>query len=199
MSDPDQIRRIEATGDVDRLHVFESASLPWWVRYFFRATKFHDDKRDLWFCPFESASNPTYPGRRAYLEQKVEEGYTPDDVKTIADLLIANVDDETLSQAMVQVVNRRFFGQEIPPPITKAAKNTLQKLGEAFFPWKYKRNPVARKNHGILRADPGKKRAHPGRWPQHRRSCPGDHGSPAQAEGKPRPTDRGNLHAIRPN
>jgi hypothetical protein len=139
VSDPDQIRRIEATGDVDRLHVFESASLPWWVRYFFRATKFHDDKRDLWFCPFESASNPTYPGRRAYLEQKVEEGYTPDDVKTIADLLIANVDDETLSQAMVQVVNRRFFGQEIPPPITKAAKNTLQKLGEAIFPWKYKR------------------------------------------------------------
>src|SRR5437764_7385231 len=73
VSDPDQIRRIEATGDVDRLHVFDSASLPWWVRYFFRATKFHDDKRDLWFCPFESASNPTYPGRRAYLEQKVEE------------------------------------------------------------------------------------------------------------------------------
>lgn len=139
VSDPEQIRKIEATGDVDRLHVFDSASLPWWVRFFFRATKFHDDKRDLWFAPFESASNPTYPGRLAYLREKVDAGYTPEDVRKIADLLATNADDETLAQAMVQVVNRRFFGKEIPPPITKAAKNTLQKLGEALSPWKYKR------------------------------------------------------------
>jgi hypothetical protein len=139
VSDPDQIRKIEATGDVDRLHTFPTASLPWWVRFFFRATKFHDDKRDLWFCPFESASNPTYPGRRAYLEEKVATGYSAEDVRKIADLLTTGADDETLSQAMVQVVNGRFFGREIPPPITAAAKNTLQKLSEAIFPWKYKR------------------------------------------------------------
>ena len=27
VSDPDQIRKVEATGDVDRLHVFDTASL----------------------------------------------------------------------------------------------------------------------------------------------------------------------------
>jgi hypothetical protein len=139
VSDPGQIKQIDESGDVDRLHAFPSRSLPLWVRFFFRATKFHDDRRDLWFCPFESSSNPTYPGRRAYLEKKVAEGYTPEDVGRIADLLTSGADDAALSQAMVQVVNRRFFGREIPPEITAAAKETLQTLPEALAPWKYAR------------------------------------------------------------
>src|SRR5438445_11714240 len=126
VSDAEQIKKIEASGDVDRLHVVETAALPWWVRFFFRATKFHDDERDLWFCPFESASNATYVPRRTYLEGQVATGYSPEDVKHIADLLNADTDDETLAHAMVQVVNRRFLGKEIPRPITKAAKYTLQ-------------------------------------------------------------------------
>jgi hypothetical protein len=139
VSDPDQIKRIEASGDVDRLHVYDTAALPWWVRYFFSATKFHDDRRDLWFCPFESTANPTYPPRRAYLEGKVGEGYTREDVLRIAALLTGNADDETLAHEMVQVVNRRFLGKEIPRSITKAAKYTLQDFIEAIFPWKYRR------------------------------------------------------------
>lgn len=144
VSDPDQIREIEATGDVDRLHAFDTAALPWWVRFFFRATKFHDDKRDLWFAPFESASNPSYPERLAYLREKVEAGYSPEDVRKIADLLAANADDEALAQAMVQVVNRRFFGKEVPPPVCRAAKNTLQHLPEALSPRKYRRAIASR-------------------------------------------------------
>jgi hypothetical protein len=139
VSDPVQIKDIDESGDVDRLHAFPTRSLPLWVRFFFRATKFHDDRRDLWFCPFESASNSTYPGRRDYLVKKVAEGYTPEDVRNIADLLISGADDAAVSQAMVQVVNRRFFGREIPPDITAAAKNTLQTLPEALAPWKYLR------------------------------------------------------------
>jgi hypothetical protein len=139
VSDPGQIKQIDESGDVDRLHAFPTRSLPLWVRFFFRATKFHDDRRDLWFCPFESASNPTYATRRQYLANKVAEGYTPEDVSRIADLLIAGADDQALSQAMVQVVNRRFFGREVPPEITAAAKNTLQTLPEALLPWKYVR------------------------------------------------------------
>src|SRR5947199_9528928 len=95
VSDPEHIKKIEASGDVDRLHVYETAALPWWVRFFFRATKFHDDERDLWFCPFESASNATYVPRRTYLEGQVSTGYRPEDVQHIADLLNANTDDET--------------------------------------------------------------------------------------------------------
>jgi hypothetical protein len=144
VSDPEQIRRIEASGDVDRLHTHDTASLPWWVRYFFRATKFHDDTRDLWFCPFESNSNPTYRPRRAYLEEKVAAGYSPEDVKTIAGLLNTNAGDEALAHAMVQVVNRRFFGQEIPLAVTRDAKNTLQNFGEALFPWRYRRARASR-------------------------------------------------------
>lgn len=145
VSDPDQIKRIEASGDVDRLHAYDTAALPWWVRYYFRATKFHDDERDLWFCPFESKSNPTYHPRRAYLEERVAIGYSAEDVQTIARLLRENADDETLAHAMVQVVNRRFFGKDIPRPMTRAAKNTLQKFSEAVFPWRYARARESRK------------------------------------------------------
>ena len=144
VSDPDQIQRIEASGDVDRLHVKNTASLPWWIRYFFRATKFHDDRRDLWFCPFESEENPSYRPRRAYLEEKVATGYTVEDVRNIAGLLNANADDETLAHAMVQVVNRRFFSRDIPLAVSRDAKNTLQNFGEALSPWKYKRARASR-------------------------------------------------------
>src|SRR2546422_290567 len=34
-------------------------------------------------------------------------------------------------------VNRRFLGEEIPRSITEEAKHTLQRFGEAIFPWKY--------------------------------------------------------------
>jgi hypothetical protein len=138
VSDPEHIRKIETSGAVDRLHVYDTALLPWWLKFFFRATKFHDDERDLWFFPFESTSCPNYESRRAYLEEKVAIGYSKDDVKRIAELLKTNASDEVLAHAMVQVVNRRFFGEEIPLPITQAAKNTLQNFGEAIFPWKYK-------------------------------------------------------------
>ena len=145
VSEPEQIKKIETSGDVDRLHAYETKSLPWWVKFYFRATKFHDDERDLWFCPLESASNPTYRPRRAYLEEKVAENYSQEDVKKIAELLKTNASDEVLTHEMVQVVNRRFFGEEIPLSITKASNDTLNNFIDAIFPWKYKRAREAQK------------------------------------------------------
>ncbi|RQH23107.1 hypothetical protein [Okeania hirsuta] len=137
VSDSEQIKKIETSGDVDRLHTYDTASLPWWAKIYFRATKFHDQERDLWFCPFESTSNPTYQQRRAYLEEKVAKSYSEADVKRIAELLNKNAEDEVLAYEMVQIVNQRFFEKEIPLPITKTAKNTVQSLGEGILPWKY--------------------------------------------------------------
>ncbi len=139
VSKPEYIRQIETSGDVDRLHRYDTAALPWWVKFFFKATKFHDDTRDLWFCPLESTSNPSYYQRRTYLENKVSIGYSEADVHRIAELLTANVADEVLAYEMVQIVNRRFFEQEVPLAITRAAKYTLQNLSEAIWPWKYRR------------------------------------------------------------
>ena len=73
------------------------------------------------------------------MEEKVRTGYHREDVKAIANLLRTNADDDTIAHAMVQVVNQRFFGEEIPQPITHAAKRTVQNLREAIFPWKYRR------------------------------------------------------------
>lgn len=139
ISDPEHIKRIEASGDVDRLHKYDTAALPWWVRFYFRATRFHDDERDLWFLALEAASDPSYDKRHAYLREKVSTGYTKADVDRIARLLRANADEDVLAYELVQVVNRRFTGEEIPRSIAKEAKQTLQTFGEALLPWKYMR------------------------------------------------------------
>ena len=139
ISDPDHIKRIEASGDVDRLHRYATAALPWWVRFFFRATKFHDAERDLWFLPLEAASDPSYSKRHAYMREKVSAGYTKGDVDRIARLLKAHADEDTLAYELVQVVDRRFLGEDIPLSVTKEAKETLQTFGEALIPWKYAR------------------------------------------------------------
>lgn len=146
VSDPEQIKKIDTSGDVDRLHAYETATLPWWVKIYFKATKFHDDERDLWFCPFESASNPTYHPRLTYLKERTAIGYSEDEVKRIAELLRSNASDEVLAHEMVQVVNRRFFGEEIPASITETAKYTLQNLKEIIPPWNYLRARKAQKH-----------------------------------------------------
>lgn len=139
VSDPEQIKQIEASGDVDRLHKYDTTSLPWWVRLFFRATRFHDAERDMWFLALESAADPSYARRRAYFEEKLSTGYAQEDVNRIARLLQANADEDVVAHEMVQAVNRRFFGEEIPLPITKGAKHPLQRFGQAILPWKYLR------------------------------------------------------------
>jgi len=137
VSEPDQIRQIEKSGDVDRLHAYPTQNLPWWVQVYFRSTKFHDSERDLWFCPFEASFDPTYLARRAYLEEKSAEGYSQADVQKIATLLETNAADEVIAHEMVQIVNQRFFGQAIPADITETAKHTVQKISEAVLPLKY--------------------------------------------------------------
>ena len=139
ISDPDHIKRIEASGDVDRLHRYDTAALPWWVRFYFQATRFHDEKRDLWFLALEGAADPSYGKRHAYLREKVATGYTNADVETIARLLKTNAAEDVLAHELEQVVNRRFLGEEIPLSVTKEAKQTLQTFGEALLPWNYLR------------------------------------------------------------
>jgi hypothetical protein len=58
--------------------------------------KFHDDKRTPWFCPFERASKPTYHGRGTHLEQKAAKGCARGDVQKMANLLMADADDEAI-------------------------------------------------------------------------------------------------------
>ena len=39
VSDPKQIKKIETSGDVDRLHTYDTISLPWWVKFYFQGNK----------------------------------------------------------------------------------------------------------------------------------------------------------------
>lgn len=137
VSDPEQIRRIETSGDVDRLHAYPTKELPWWVQFYFRSTKFHDPERDLWFCPFEPKFEPSYPARREYLEEKSAEGYSQADVEKIARLLKTNAAEDVLAYEMVQIVNQRFFGRPVPAEIVETAKHTVQELSGAVVPPNY--------------------------------------------------------------
>ena len=137
VSDPDRIKKIESSSAVDRLHYYETQLLPWWVQLYFPATRFYDRQDDLWFSPFESSFNSTYLPRRKYLEEKIATGYSQEDVQKIAHLLKTDASDEALANEMVQIVNQRFFNGQIPLEITLAAGATLQKITEAFLPWKY--------------------------------------------------------------
>jgi hypothetical protein len=145
VSKPEHITCIEGSGKVDRLHKYGTKSVPFWAKTFFKATRFYDFKRDQWFLSLESNTIGEYGERYESVSAKVRDWYTQEDVETIADLLEAKADDETLARAITQVVNRRFFGQDVPPPITRAAERTLQKMGETLCPWKYFRGRAAQK------------------------------------------------------
>ena len=145
VSEANHIRQIEKSGDVDRLHAYATDVLPRWVQIYFRSTKFHDDERDLWFCPFEASFDPSYPDRRAYLQAKSDEGYSRADVEKIAHLLQTNASDDAIAQAMVQIVNRRFFGHDVSPEICEAAKHTVQQMTEAIIPLKYEQGVQAQR------------------------------------------------------
>jgi hypothetical protein len=119
VSNLDQIKQIETSGEVDRLHAHSTVSLPGWVKFYFKATQFHDADRDLWFCPFESKSNPTYQPRRAYLEEKAAIGYRPEDAQQIAHLLKTNADDQTLTHAMIQRVSDPYPEKYRPLTVRK--------------------------------------------------------------------------------
>ena len=146
VSAPDQIRKVEESGDVDRVHHFETRALPWWLRLFFRATKFHDDRRDLWFCPMEPKTEPTYLRRRHYLASKAAMGYQPRDVERIAELLSSSAPDGRIAEEMVDIVNRRFFGRQVPATIVEDARWTLQKLGNMLSPASYQRARRSQRN-----------------------------------------------------
>src|SRR5205809_8148405 len=76
VSDPEHIKRIETSGDVDRLHRYDTRSLPRWVRMYFEATRVYDVVRDVWFFAFESGFDPALEKRGAYLEARGVTGYT---------------------------------------------------------------------------------------------------------------------------
>ncbi|KAI9131315.1 hypothetical protein [Acaryochloris sp. CCMEE 5410] len=147
VSNPEQIKRIESSSDVDRLHAYPTAELPWWVKYYLSATRFHTPQDDNWFLPFESSANREYQKRRSQMDDQIARGYRPQDITKIADLLVSNADDSDLSFHMAQLIAGRFSQAEIPLDICLAGRETLQRLPEAINPVRYAQ---AKKAHGKL-------------------------------------------------
>src|SRR5205809_7462014 len=83
VSDPEHIKRIETSGVVDRLHWYDTRSLPRWLRLYFKATRFYDVVRDSWFLGLEFASDLTCEESRVYLEARGATGCPQAGVESI--------------------------------------------------------------------------------------------------------------------
>lgn len=147
VSNPEQIKQIEASIDVERLHTYPTSELPWWVKYYLSATRFHTPQNDNWFLPFESSTHHEYKKRRSQMDDQIARGYSPQDITKIADLLMSNADDSELSFYMVQLIAGRFSQTEIPLDICLAGRKTLQSIPEAINPIRYSQ---AKKAHSEL-------------------------------------------------
>src|SRR5437867_6521687 len=58
VSDPEHIKRIETSGDVDRLHRYDTRSLPRWLRLYFKATRFYESCATCGFSPLNPPPIP---------------------------------------------------------------------------------------------------------------------------------------------
>ncbi|CAM9334591.1 unnamed protein product [Ectocarpus sp. 12 AP-2014] len=90
------------------------------------------------FVPLTSASDPNYEHRRTYIEEMVKDGVAEEDVKKIAYLMHTGAPQDELERAVVNGVNRRFFGRDIPADIVEHSSKTANTIGDAlssgYFP-----------------------------------------------------------------
>ncbi|CAN0152582.1 unnamed protein product [Ectocarpus sp. 6 AP-2014] len=137
VTDAELIRKIADHPDVDRVHGVPTKERPWWINAYFPATRFID-RQDEMFVPLTSTSDPNYEHRRTYVEEMVKDGVAEEDVKKIAYLMHTGAPQDELERAVVNGVNRRFFGQDIPADIVEHSSKTANTIGDAlssgYFP-----------------------------------------------------------------
>lgn len=137
VTDPELIRKITAHPDVDRIHGVPTTDKPWWIKAYFPTTRFLDRSDDM-FVPLTSTRDERYSGRRGYVEDKVKDGVSAEDVKKIAFLMHTKAPQEELERAVVNGVNRRFYGKDVPNEVVESAGKTCDKLVDAvtsgYFP-----------------------------------------------------------------
>ncbi|CAM9396375.1 unnamed protein product [Discosporangium mesarthrocarpum] len=141
VSDPEQIRQVAAHPQIDRLHAVSTEEKPWWVRTLFPATRFWDQD-DNYFVPLTSSTAPGYTHRRDYIKDKLVSGISKEDVALVARLLHEGALDMDLTMAVVNAVNKRFFGEKgIPEDVVKAALGTVDEIsaGTMTSYWSAKR------------------------------------------------------------
>ena len=139
VSEPDQIKAINQSPNVHHLHSIPTKDMPQWCQWFFSATNFHNFKRDKWFLAFEPVSNPDYVTRRAMHDNINRQGFTHEDVQRVAKLCQANADEETVADALAQIVAGRILEREIPRKIVREARKTVKnpQIVDALIPGHY--------------------------------------------------------------
>lgn len=139
VSEPNQVKAINQSPNVHHLHSIPTKDMPKWCQLFFSATNFHNFKRDKWFLAFESDSDPTYVTRRAMHDNRARQGFTHEDVHRVAQLCQANADEETVADALAQIVAGKILGKEIPRNIVREARKTLKnpQIVDALIPGHY--------------------------------------------------------------
>ncbi|BBN08796.1 hypothetical protein MPTK1_4g14540 [Marchantia polymorpha subsp. ruderalis] len=130
VSDSTQIVSITGNPDVDRLHAQPTEKLPFWTRWYFSGTRFHNKSHDKWFLAFEPQSETVeYSERRKLIVDGLSTGFVDADVKAIADQISSNASEEAIAVTITQIVNGRFMGpgkDSIQLAHVQEARNLLQ-------------------------------------------------------------------------
>ncbi|KAG6558085.1 hypothetical protein Mapa_000266 [Marchantia paleacea] len=131
VSDSAQIVSITGNPDVDRLHAQPTEKLPFWARWYFSATRFHNKRHDKWFLAFEPQSERVeYSERRKLIVDGLKTGFADADVKALADQISSNASEEAIAVTITQIVNGRFMARpgkdSIPLEHVQEARNLLQ-------------------------------------------------------------------------
>nr|ARQ20721.1 lipid body protein [Lobosphaera incisa] len=139
VQNPAQIQAINKSPACGRLHAVPTSQMPKWVQLYFSATRFHDDRKDTWFIPFEAEVPATHAAaRRSTISRLLASGHTQDDVYKVAKIVRAGGDLEKLADYLVPMVNSRFIdGKPIPKPAIDAARTALNSIGDAIRPGNY--------------------------------------------------------------
>ncbi|KAK9811700.1 hypothetical protein WJX72_008597 [[Myrmecia] bisecta] len=105
------------------------------------STRFHDDRSDKWFVPFDADTPATHAAaRRSTISRLLATGHTPADVQKVAEIVRADGDLQQLADYMTPMVNSRFIdGQAIPNPVIDAARAPLNSIGDALRPGNYQK------------------------------------------------------------
>ncbi|CAM9265978.1 unnamed protein product [Pylaiella littoralis] len=137
VTDPELIKKITVHSDIDRVHGVPTEDKPWWIKAYFPTTRFLD-RDDEMFVPLTSTRDPRYMKRRTYVTDRVEDGVDAEDVRKIAYLMHSGAPQDELERAVVNGVNRRFYGKDVPEDVVESAGKTADKLADAvtslYFP-----------------------------------------------------------------
>eukprot|EP00172_Hildenbrandia_rubra_P001516 Plantae.Rhodophyta-Hildenbrandia_rubra.ctg2081.p1 GENE.Plantae.Rhodophyta-Hildenbrandia_rubra.ctg2081~~Plantae.Rhodophyta-Hildenbrandia_rubra.ctg2081.p1 ORF type:complete len:334 (-),score=72.81 Plantae.Rhodophyta-Hildenbrandia_rubra.ctg2081:241-1242(-) len=160
VSDPEDIRRLEASDKISRLHSEETKDIPAVARFVLQASMWFNPETDAWFMGMEAKDSIKHPIKRdvhyqkriSYIKDELRRGYTRDDVD---DMVVLLKDEKKknykldVERKALQTVIGRFLkdgGENLPDEFVKDTESTVSRPSQILNPITYQRGRRANLN-----------------------------------------------------